>query len=452
MLKFTNSNSQDEFPVYSVSEVIQSVNLDFEENYGLIWIKGEVGEVSPSSKGHVYFKLKDEKDPYVISAVIFKGDYMRMNMELIEGRVIIVRGELTIYPQRGQFQVIVKSFVDAGAGLLALQFEALKKKLMEEGLTDESRKRSIPLVPRTIGIVTSLEAAALQDMLRVLKTKIPARIVISHASVQGEEAPAELVRALERLEKLEELDVVIIGRGGGSAEDLAPFNDENLARKIAFYRVPIISAVGHEVDYTICDLVADKRAPTPTAAAQMVIADRDEIERKLENFRTRFLRLAEGAVSKFRNKLFYLTSRLVSPQKMVMMKRLMIDDLDSSMESALKEKFSKFRIELQNLSIALHALHPGYAISRKRNLINLKSSKLEKEIMIKIEGARSKFGSLTTNLDALSPLKVLSRGYAIATRVKDGKIMKSPADVEDGERITLRLHEGILPCEARKKQ
>jgi exodeoxyribonuclease VII large subunit len=370
------SKSDEDRRVYSVAEIVASVNAQLEAGYSEVWIKGEVGELSFPKSGHVYFTLKDEAETCVLSAVMFKPNYMRRQFDLASGRVVVVRGMLTIYPPRGSFQVVVRSFSDAGAGLLALQFEALKRKLMEEGLTDEARKRPLPLLPRTIGIVTSLEAAALQDMLRILRGRAAARIVVSPAPVQGEEAPARLIGALEKLSGVEGLEVVIIGRGGGSAEDLAPFNDEGLARAVAAFPVPVISAVGHEVDWTICDLVADVRAPTPTAAAQTVIPAREDLESELHRLEVRLSRSVEACVSRARNLVFALRGRMIPPQKMIMVRRQRMDELHAAMLSGMRARVSATRLRLEKLSLSLSHLHPGAALRRRRELLERRTMEL----------------------------------------------------------------------------
>ncbi len=212
MLARSNALTDESRCVYSVAEVIAAVNTSLEDEFDEVWIRGEVGDISFPASGHVYFTLKDEGKGAALAAVMFKSNYVHRRFDLASGRVVIVQGTLNVYPPKGSFQVVVRTFSDAGAGLAAMQFEALKKKIMEEGLADESRKRPLPLLPRVIGIVTSLDAAALQDMLRILRTKAAARIVISPAPVQGEEAPLFLIKALQRLEKVEDLDVVIVGR------------------------------------------------------------------------------------------------------------------------------------------------------------------------------------------------------------------------------------------------
>lgn len=436
--------------VFTVAEIVCIVNEDLKEGYGSVWVQGEVGEISFPRSGHVYFSLKDESDETVLSAVMFKPYYTRRKFDLEAGRRVIVNGYLTIYPPRGSFQVVVKSFTDVGAGLLARQFEALKRKLMEEGLTSEERKRPVPELPGTIGIVTSLEAAALQDMLRILRGRFPARVVISPAMVQGGEAPGQLVRALDRLTSVEDIDVVIIGRGGGSAEDLAAFNDEQLARAVAACPVPVISAVGHEVDVTISDLVADVRAPTPTAAAQIVIPSRDDIEARLRNLEKGLSRSTQASVAKGRNLLYALRERLSSPERMIMNRRQRIDELTGEMIGKLRGGIADSTLHLERLSVSLSHLHPGSKLERQRDNLRARTDLLRQLMRQRLQRSNERLSIAGSRLEALSPLGVLSRGYAIATRKRDRAVIKSSGDVEDGEGLDLRVHEGVIPCVVKK--
>ncbi len=436
--------------VYGVAEIIELVTQDLEDTYGEIWIQGEVGDVSFPKSGHVYFSLKDDSGQAVIQAVMFKPYYMKRRFDLASGRRVKVRGILTLYQARGAFQIKVFAFSDAGAGALAEKFEALKRKLMAEGLTAEERKRPVPGIPSVIGIVTSLEAAALQDMLRILRGRFRARIVISPAAVQGEEAPAQLVGALERLAGFPGLDVVIIGRGGGSAEDLMAFNDEALARAIAAFPVPVISAVGHEVDVTISDLVADLRAPTPTAAAQLVIPARDELEDRLHGLEVRLSRSVETALALGRNRLFRLRERITSPERMIMNRRQRIDELESDMTAAVRRTTAGSRLRLERLSVSLSHLHPGRRLAEQRGALSRQTERLSLLMKQEVRTLGERFGLACSRLEALSPLGVLSRGYAIATRSRDAAVIKSPDDVADGEALDLRLERGLLPCRAKK--
>ena len=448
---FDEKADEEEKTVHSVSGIIAMVNEELEEGFGSVRVKGEVGRVTVHQSGHVYFSLKDEDDDAVLSAVMFKPYYMRRSFDLTAGRRVLLSGSLNIYRQRGAFQIVVRHFSDAGEGLLALQFEALKKKLVAEGLTDAQRKRPIPFLPRTIGIVTSLEAAALQDILKILRARQAARIIISPSSVQGEDAPAGLIKALERLSRVSDLEVAIIGRGGGSAEDLAAFNDERLARSIAAFGVPVISAVGHDVDTSISDLVADACAPTPTAAAQMVIPAKQELEENLHRLEVRLSRSIEGAVARSRNEVYAMRQRMASPERMIMNRRQHVDELAAGLATSLREKLTSAQKAMLNLKVSLRHLHPRSRLERRREQLVAGTRRLEQVMERRMQACSRKYSVACSRLDALSPLSVLSRGYAIATRSRDKAVIKSPREVEDGEGIDLRLAGGVLPCEAKKR-
>jgi len=440
------STPEGDAPVLTVAQLVAMVSDDLAESYGTVMVRGEIGDITLARSGHVYFTLKDERADAAVPAVMFKGAYARRRFDLASGRVVVAAGQLSIYAPRGSFQVIVREVFDAGEGLLALRFEELKRKLAEEGLTAGERKRPLPSLPRTIGIVTSLEGAALQDMLRVLRGRFPARVVVSPSPVQGEEAPAALVAALGRLARVPGLDVAIVGRGGGSAEDLACFNDEGLARAVAAFPVPVISAVGHEVDWTICDLVADARAPTPTAAAQAVIPAEEELRGALRACEVLLSRGAEGAINAGRTKVYALRQRMAGPERAIMTRRQRLDELGAAAAASLRALVSRRRRALEGSRALLLRLHPSLRLRAQRLALEKAAAALARGAGEKLHAARARFLAAARELGALSPLSVLSRGYAIATRRADGAIVARTADARPGDELDVRVADGSFPC------
>lgn len=408
--------------VYSVTQVTRRIKTIIESQNGFlaIRIRGEVTNLSKSKAGHIYFGLKDETS--YIRCVAFKGDAIGLKVKPEEGREIIAGGRITVWEAGGTYQLIVEQIEEVGMGALWLQFEELKKKLAAEGLFDERLKRPLPSFPELIGIVTSLDGAALRDILRIFSERAPyLKIIISPSLVQGENAPKSLIRAIDLLEMWNEielkkgkrgLDLIIIGRGGGSFEDLACFNDEALARRIRATKVPVISAVGHEVDFTICDFVSDVRAATPTQAAVLAAPSIQELMTNLESLLAEF-RLAAGIkVETYRTGLDNLLSRLVfrRPMDWINTRRLNLDSL-----------FSR-------------------ATRSAINSVKLLRQKIEASI---------------NHLAGLNPESILARGYSLAFNAESGKLISRTAQAPSGTKVDLRVSDGIIKLtadEVRKKK
>lgn len=401
------ANEQRAMTVTELNTLVHDV-LEGCDIFSRIAVRGEISNFVHHRSGHLYFSLKDEGG--LIRAVMFRSAASRLVFVPENGMKVVVHASLTTYAKDGQYQLMVTSMEPDGVGSLYLAFERLKKKLAAEGLFDAARKKPLPKVPTRIGIITSPTGAALRDMLNILKRRFPlAQVLLYPALVQGSGAPASLVRGITVMGSRKELDLLIIGRGGGSAEDLWCFNDESLARAIAACPLPVISAVGHETDYTICDFVSDLRAPTPSAAAELAVPETDVLVRRFRNVVDRMALLCERSVKREKERLHALSSRRI------------FTDPDAL-----------YRSEKQRLDACFTAL--SHAADK---LLYTKSASLEEA---------------AAKLNAMSPLAILSRGYAVP--VKEGKTVKSIEDLSPDTAFSLRMADGTLYARAtgREKQ
>ncbi len=395
--------------VFSVTQINEYIKMTLEANTVLksIFLRGEISNLKSNyASGHMYFSLKDEGSS--IRAVMFRGNASRLKFRAESGMRVVVHGKISAYTVSGDYQIIIDDMQPDGAGALALAFEQIKKRLMAEGLFDESRKKPIPAYARSVGVITSASGAALHDILNVSGRRDPsARIVIYPSYVQGELAPKSLAGGIKFFNERHKVDVIIIGRGGGSAEDLWCFNDEQLARVIAESEIPVISAVGHETDFTICDFVADMRAPTPSAAAELAFFDAAEVTFRAEALGRRAEQAVMGRIDRAQNKLklFERDIRLHSP------------------ENVLNEKQTK--------------------LDRYKERINTLADQ-------RAQDKDNALRMLCTRLDGVNPLAVLSRGYSVVE--KDGEIVSSLMDVSVGEDITVKVSDGLITAQITDKK
>lgn len=412
--------------VLSVSEVVDGLKKTIETEFRDVLVQGEISNFKASSAGHLYFTLKDENAQ--LSAVCFRRQAAYLKFKPEDGMKVTARGSATVYPPRGNLQFMVESLEPEGLGALQLAFEQLKQRLKDEGLFDEAKKKRLPLLPAKIGVVTSPTGAAIQDILRVLKRRNNRlSVIIFPSRVQGDQAAAEIIKGIEVLDKRDDIDVIIVGRGGGSLEDLWPFNQEEVARAIHSAQKPVISAVGHEVDFTIADFVADLRAPTPSAAAEIVSAGRIELQGRLESLKKRSIQSIRYRLESKRRSFEYLIrSRGFS-------------SLDGRIRIFI-QRLDEFTARLQR-SIVL-------SLDRIRDL----RGKVEREIIIqtdKLLVSRSRrIEAAKGQLVAFSPQKVLQRGYAIVS-TEAGAVVRTPNQVLAGEVISIRVAKGSF--KARKE-
>jgi exodeoxyribonuclease VII large subunit len=430
--------------VFRVSEINRAVRMVLEEGWANIWIEGELSDVIIASSGHCYFALNDEERPAQLRGVMFRSDLVRAKAEIVDGARVRMRGTLSLFEPRGSYQLIARAALPAGIGDLQQQFEKVRKKLEAEGLLAEERKRPLPLLPRVIGVVTSGSGAALHDIIRVTSERCPVRIVLSPCLVQGVEAPQSIIAALEAIQKLPELEVVIIGRGGGSADDLNAFNNEDVARAIAMCRVPIVSAVGHEVDITIADLVADVRAATPSNAAEITVPERDALIADLETQRRALERSMEVVMMSHRLVLDRLSRKLRDPREALAAYNARLQSLGNRMAQTIQRRLVSERARLQELSLRLSRRDPRLVTAQQRAALAGLDSRLQALSRHIYASQRARLAELSSRLQALSPLDVLSRGYAIALHEKTGKALLRASEAETGDRVTIRLYQGEL--------
>lgn len=437
----------DQPQVFSVSDVNRAIKGTLENGFPLLWIKGEISNFKPHSSGHWYFSLKDSRAQ--LSAVMFKGFNQQIRFRPADGMEVIVRGKITVYEPRGNYQVFCELMEPVGAGAMQMAFEQLKAKLQAEGLFDASRKRPLPTMPRHIAVVTSPTGAAIRDILHVLERRFKGlKITLAPAVVQGEQAPKSIVSALEMVNRLNDIDAVIVGRGGGSMEDLWCFNDERVVRAIAAMKAPTISAVGHEIDFTIADFVADVRAPTPSAAAEIVVKSTAELAERLKLHRNLVQQLMSHSLLLLKRKLTSFQQRLVDPKRRLADLILRCDELHVRLVQSAERKL---RDQQKHLQLVQHQLgSPIERIERLRGRTAEAKLRLAAQVRLELERSSARLGQAAAVLDNLSPLRVLDRGYAIASF--KGQVLRSTDIIKTGDPIQIRLSKGILEAEVKAKR
>jgi exodeoxyribonuclease VII large subunit len=408
-----------------------------------VWVQGEVGGIKRAASGHVYFCLKDEHEDAVIDAVAYRDSAQRARALLTDGARVLVRGKATVWAPRGRLQLVVEAVRPAGRGALLEALEKCKARLAAEGLFDAERKMPVPTHARTVGVVTSSSGAVIHDIIRVAFRRGSVRILLSAAQVQGDGAVASIIAALDKLEKVPGLDVIILGRGGGSFEDLMAFNDERLVRRMALRRVPIVSAVGHEVDVTLADLVADARASTPSQAAELVVADEQAQRQGLMHLRARLVRAMRAELAEDRAVLDRLVHRMGDPEAWVAERQQRLDDLQARLQGCVRTGLQRRRTQLDRLDRRLLMRHPRVVLVGGRGRLDNLQGRLLASMRARLVRSRSQLGDEAGRLQALSPLSVLQRGYAIATH-GDGRALRDASETRVGDAIGVRLRSGRL--------
>jgi exodeoxyribonuclease VII large subunit len=425
--------------VLAVSALVRGARVLLEARFADVRVEGEISGLRRSGNGHLYFVLKDAEAQ--VDCVMFSREAGRLKFVPTDGLQVRCRGRLTIFEGRGKFQLSISAIEPAGAGALALAFEALKQKLAAEGLFAPARKRPLPFLPRVVGVVTSPQGAVIRDIVRVAHKRFPVRILLAPAPVQGEGASVQLAAALRQLSAVSEVDVVIVARGGGSLEDLWPFNEEPLARAIAGCRVPVISAVGHETDFTIADFVADVRAPTPTAAASLVVPAAGELRDELQLLSRR---LGRGLAAEFRGCHLLLErarTRLGDPRRLIDQRRQALDEAAARATRALTGAVARRQTALRALDGRLLRAHPQRRIADQRAALAALERKLAAAITSLLTRRRRTLEGAVGKIETLSPLKVLDRGYSLV-RHADGRVVSSAGAVAVGDPVTVLLRDG----------
>lgn len=442
---------QPERRVYRVSDLNSALQRVLEADFRGIFVAGEISGCRIASSGHYYFSLKDEKSQ--LKAVLFKGSARFLKFKPQDGLAVIARGNLEIYEARGEYQLLVESLEPQGAGALQLAFDQLKRKLEAEGLFERSRKRPLPKLPSRIGLITSPSGAVIRDMLHVLERRFPGlHVRLYPAQVQGEGSTAQVCDALHYFSTNDWAQVVILARGGGSLEDLWTFNEELVARAIAASRPPVVSAIGHETDFTISDFVADCRAPTPSAAAEIVICTRDSLleqiaaarARALQSVRFRILSLLRTLNDKGSHRPASILHRAINKRSQA------VDDLDNRLRQLQTRVLESRKQRIAELMRRLHATDLRLRFVSVRHANDLQREQLTKSMRAKLWQSRRRLESATVHLSQLSPLTVLSRGYAIVEDTA-GKVLRSADETEPGEQVQIRLHRGALAATVDRK-
>lgn len=431
--------------ILTVSDLTTLIKVTLEDSFYDVWVEGEIFNLRVPSSGHAYFTLKDNSAQ--IKAVLFRSSSRSVKFIPKDGLHVICRGRVSVYEPRGEYQIIVDYMEPKGVGALLLAFEQLKERLSKEGLFDEHRKRPIPPFPKKIGIVTSPTGAAIRDILKVIERRFAnVEIVIAPASVQGESAAPEIAAAIAELNNFDDIDVIIAGRGGGGIEDLWPFNEEIVARAIYNSRIPVISAVGHEIDYTIADFVADLRAPTPSAAAEMVVKNKEDVQRHIAGIYSRLLFAKKTFLEKKKEKMLALSRRIFSPERDINRYIQRLDDIDVRMISSLQRLLKDRHYHVETMLKGIHSNSPAQNLLLKRHKLEFHTNSILKNISKVIAGKTASFHIAAARLDTLSPLAILSRGYSITSKIPSHAIVKSYREVQSGDKVSVRLHEGNLTC------
>lgn len=429
--------------VIGVAELDRRLKRAVESVTGREWVEGEIASLKLAPSGHAYFTLKDEREDAVIECVMYRMNAQRARRHLADGARVQLFGRATLWAPRGRLQLVAEALRPAGRGALLEALEKLKARLAEEGLFSPERKRPLPAEPRVVGVVTSAAGAAFHDIRSVAFRRGGARLVLCPALVQGDGAPDSIVRALDLLERYPGLDVLIVGRGGGSGEDLMAFNDERVVRRIAATRVPVVSAVGHEVDVTLADLAADLRAATPSQAAELVVPDAASRRLLLARQEKHLLHAAQARLLEARARVERLRGRLGDPRFVIAERQQGLDELRARLERAHARSMQKRRGALEAAHRRLLARHPRAVLARAEARLAPLFARLEASTTAKLARSRAELGELCARLSALSPLAVLSRGYAIATRA-DGRAIVAAGEVKSGDAISIRVHQGRI--------
>jgi exodeoxyribonuclease VII large subunit len=437
--------------ILTVSELTAQIRSTLERQFFEMWIEGELSNCKVWNTGHLYFTLKDQGAQ--IRGVMFRGSLRFLRFTPKDGMRVVARGRVSVYDPKGEYQLVCEHFEPEGLGARQLAFEQLKERLTAEGLFDPRRKRALPVLPRKIGVVTSLDGAAVRDIIRVLRRRYAnAHIVIRPARVQGDGAALEIARALAAIGKVKGVDVVIVGRGGGSIEDLWAFNEEVVARAIAGCAVPTISAVGHETDVTIADFVADLRAPTPSAAAELVVARKDEVQARID-------RLSQRLDSSQHSRLHRLESRLRSLEARpgyggfhgrVLMRSRRATELTTDLRDAMLAGLDARARRHRAVRAALDIFDLRHRLGAVRARLQAATTALDAGVARRRLRHEGRLGSAAARLESLSPLAVLGRGYAVAWDDSRTRVLRRASDTAPGESVRVRLHEGELRCDVRE--
>jgi exodeoxyribonuclease VII large subunit len=433
--------------ILTISEVSERIKIVLEDTFFDIWVEGEISNLRTPASGHAYLTLKDERSQ--IRAVLFKMQRRYLRFDPKDGMLVIARGRLSLYEPRGEYQLVIDYMEPKGIGALQIAFEQLKARLAQAGLFDTMRKRPLPMLPRCLGIVTSPTGAVIRDMLQILRRRFAnLHVCVYPVRVQGDGAAEEIARGIEALNHCPGIDVIIVARGGGSLEDLWAFNEETVARAIYASKVPVISAVGHEIDYTIADFVADVRAPTPSAAAELVIRQKSELHAELKVVVQRLERAIQHRLDTLRARLEACRQRRVlkDPWAPLRTTEQRLDELNARLARAIRARLRLSQEALARGEAAIAHLCPQLLVDLLRERLTALEQRLLAAQGRRVRHERQAFERLSATLQALSPLAVLARGYSICRHPVDGRVICEAQTVTPGMRVEVTLWQGILHC------
>lgn len=435
--------------IFSVTELNVQARELLESNFATLWVEGELSNLARPRSGHIYFTLKD--DSCQVRCAMFRMQNRRVNFDPRDGQQVLVTARVSLYTERGDYQLIVQHMEEAGAGALRRAFDELKARLEAEGLFAADRKQTLPELPRRVGVITSPSGAAIRDILSTLQRRFPAiDVLVYPVPVQGTAAAPAIVRALDRAAERAECDVLILARGGGSLEDLWPFNEESVARAIARCTLPVVSGVGHEVDVTIADFSADQRAATPTAAAELISPDAREWRTRRDNALRRLKAIAESRLRGERQALSWLLRRLRHPQRRITDLQRRREDLLKRLARAMEQRLATQRQRTKSVIDRLGRQHPNRALATQRERATSLLVRLHREWTRHAQRHRDRLAAATRALENISPQRTLERGYAIVQRDADGTVLRDPKQVKPGDALTASLAGGKLPLRVRR--
>ncbi|OGT58028.1 MAG: exodeoxyribonuclease VII large subunit [Gammaproteobacteria bacterium RIFCSPHIGHO2_12_FULL_43_28] len=449
-MKSYEFDEQDDQTVYSVSELNNDVKLLLEDTFTSVFVEGEISNFIVPNSGHWYFSLKDANAQ--VRCAMFRGSQRKLGFTPKDGSHVLIKARVSLYESRGDYQLIAESMEERGEGKLQRQFEALKKKLAAAGLFDTEHKKVLPLFPNQIGVITSSTGAAVRDILNVLKRRYPcAPIILYPTLVQGTSAAQKIAFAIELANHRNECDVIILARGGGSLEDLWPFNEEIVAHAIYKSKIPIISGIGHEIDFTIADFVADKRAPTPSAAAEIATPDKTELLQQLTHSSRQITRQMQRQSNTMKQQLRFTQKHLYQqhPKRQLIEKAQRLDFYELTLVQLQTRLLNRLQSTRSELDSKLHRLTPIHAIRAAENQATLHQQSLLNSVLTTLHAKETQLANAAATLNAISPLATLTRGYAIAT-TKAARVIHDTHQVNVGDEIEVRLRQGTLGCVVEK--
>lgn len=449
MIRAMQTTTIDQDQVYTVSRLNNEARFILEDTFPSVWVEGEISNFSAPNSGHWYFSLKDSGAQ--VSCAMFKGNQRGLGFTPKDGMHVLLKARVSLYENTGRYQLIAEKMEERGEGKLRRAFEALKKKLEAAGLFDIAHKKALPAFPTQIGVITSATGAAIRDILTVLKRRYASVPVIIYPTlVQGDTAAPTIVKAIQTANRRNECNILILARGGGSLEDLWPFNEEIVAKAIFESQIPIISGVGHEVDFTIADFVADKRAPTPSAAAEMVTPNKLDLLNTLSKTERQFIRCMQYKLTQQKQQITWMQKHLQQqhPKRQLLQKAQRLDFCELALVQQQNKLINKLQTKLMELDRQLHRLAPTRKIHTLQNQLKLQHQQFNNLILMQLNMKKTALANAAAKLDALSPLATLSRGYAIAT--KDQRVIHSSSEIKENDLIQIKLSQGSLDCRVEK--